>query len=468
MNLLDRIVLGYLKSRTKGLNPNQPNNVLPVNSFTIQSYTGNDFVKAYASSVALYSVAGFLVRKAASIPWYEYKLNGGKDAKMSLERYRTMTKGIMASDAAFTKALAERKAAFDENAIVENSALARRLKRPNENQSQDQFFESLFGFRILSGEANIWGNSGDLLDTDGEFAELQILPTQYVDDYYDPADLYGILGYRLTVGKGINIAKENLARWKNWHPDFDGVTRIHMRGLSVVKVAWKNYLMEDNGGSAMANMLKNGGAKGALSPAVVGTTPTRLSDTQLSEAIRQVNIKINGNENANSIGVLAGPYDYLNFGMSAVDMQIVEIMNLTMHQWCRMLGLPTVLFDSEHTSDNNYQNALRDVVTNTIVPMMASVRDVLNSFLLPRFGLEGKSFIDFDISALPELQRDIEKMVNSLAKAYWLTEDEKRVMMNYEPKGGIYDTSLVQQGLVKIDDVGLDLSPIPNDPNVQY
>jgi hypothetical protein len=66
-------------------------------------------------------------------------------------------------------------------------------------------------------------------------------------------------------------------------------------------------------------------------------------------------------------------------------------------------------------------------------------------------------FIDFDITALPELQRDLEKMVAGLVNANWLTMDEKRIAMNYEPKGGAYDMSYVAQGLIPLEDAGMDM-----------
>ena len=67
-------------------------------------------------------------------------------------------------------------------------------------------------------------------------------------------------------------------------------------------------------------------------------------------------------------------------------------------------------------------------------------------------------FIDFDIMALPELQRDMEKMVNGLRSADWLTYDEKRIAMNYEPKGGAYESAYIAQGLVPIEEATMTLT----------
>ena len=52
----------------------------------------------------------------------------------------------------------------------------------------------------------------------------------------------------------------------------------------------------------------------------------------------------------------------------------------------------------------------------------------------------------------------MERMTRILRDANWLTMDEKRVAMNYEPKGGAYDFSYVNQGLVVLEQVAMDLS----------
>jgi phage portal protein BeeE len=132
-------------------------------------------------------------------------------------------------------------------------------------------------------------------------------------------------------------------------------------------------------------------------------------------------------------------------------------MKYSLHNWCRVFGLPTVLFDADHTADNNYQNALRDLVTNTIVPMCCQLRDELNKWLVPRMG-DTSVYLDFDIQALPELQKDITSLVNGLQAANWLTMDEKRIAMNYEPKGGEFDMAYVNSGIVPLGQAGMDLS----------
>ena len=162
--------------KRKGLNPNvnQSTRIYGINGAVLQEYENGKYVyEGYLGNADVYAIVSFLARKAASIPWYVYKLNNTEKGRTSLQKYKQLSRGI-AFQGAFEKALIERKNAYSEN-IVENSALAKILERPNEYQAQDQFLENLFGYRFISGEGNIYGNDGNI---GGQFTELNVLPTQ--------------------------------------------------------------------------------------------------------------------------------------------------------------------------------------------------------------------------------------------------------------------------------------------------
>ncbi len=447
--------------KRKGLNPNigAQREVQSVNGVVLQPYYGEAYVtEGYMGNSDVYAIVTFLARKAGSIPWYVYKMKPGEKAKTSLERYKQLSKGLH-NKGAFERALMERKNAYEEN-MVTNSPLAKLLERPNPQQAQDQFFQNLFGYRILSGEGNIYGNDGNI--ENGKFVELNVLPTQFLEIYPDPNDLYGLLGYKLMVAQGINIPKGNVCHWKSWNPDFNDVTRSHLRGVSPLRSAWKLLRMSNNAADASAKMTQNGGAKGALVPEVVNNNVPQMTPEQASMIQRAINERINGTDNKGSIGVMQYPYNYLNFGLSSVDMELVKTLQMTLHQWCRVFGMPIVLFDTDTSSYNNYTNGMRDLITNTIAPLCAELRDELNAWLVPRFG--ENVYIDYDISALPELQSDMEKMVAQLKQADWLTFDEKRTAMGYEEKGGAYASSYVSGGMMPLEMSMMDLT-VPNDNN---
>jgi HK97 family phage portal protein len=457
MGIIDRFVEGYMKR--KGLNPypfNQPK-IQGINNSILQQYGADSYVsEGYLNNSDVYAIVSFLARKAGSIPWYVYKMKPGAKAQTALHQYKQLTKGLQ-NKGAYEQALIKRKSAYEEN-MVTNSPLAKLLEQPNPQQAQDQFFENLYGYRILSGEGNIYGNDGGI--EGAKFVELNVLPTQLLDIYPDPKDLYGLLGYKLMVGAGLDLPKEQVCQWKSWNPEFNADTRTHMRGLSPLRPGFKLLRMSNNAADASAAMTANGGAKGAIVPRPVNNSIPSLTPEQASLVQRMVNDRVNNKDQKGAIGVFQTPWDYLNFGLSSVDMELVKTMQMTLHQWCRLFGLPVVLFDTDSSSYNNYSNAMRDLITNTIMPLNCQLRDELNKWLVPRFGED--VYIDFDISALPEMQKDMEQMVNQLRMADWLTFDEKREAMNYEALGGAYAFSYVNQGLLPLEQVNMDLT-VSND-----
>lgn len=452
MTIIDRLL-----GRTKALNPNTATySIIPVNQGQmLTQFDAQKYTSAYEDNSDVYAIVSFLARKAASIPWYVYKTNNGTRAKVALERYKRLTKGL-GHPGALDQAIRERKAAYDENMLADDSATAQILTNPNSYQGQDQFFEQLFGMRFLTGEGFIWGNDGNV--DRGQFTEMLVMPSQYMDLVSDPNDLFGLLAWYLTSGTGnIPLQKEDVMQWKSWNPQFDAVTRSHLRGVSPIKAAWNNYLMGAEAQKAAAKLMANGGAKGALVPKPVGNQIPLVDEKTAANMQRALADRVNNNDRYGQVAMLQTPWEFLNFGLTSSEMALIDTMKFSLEQWCRVFSMPVVLFSADNMADNNYQNALRDLVTNTIVPMCAQLRDEINKWLVPRMG-DKNIFVDFDIMALPELQRDMEKMVNGLRSADWLTYDEKRIAMNYEPKGGAYDAAYVSQGLVPIDEATMTLT----------
>ena len=451
MSIIDRLF------RKKGLNPSQMQYAfMPVNQGQILSqFDAQRYTDAYQDNADVYAIVSFLARKAASIPWYVYEKKTGAKARVSLERYKHLTKGL-GNPGALDRAIQERKAAYDESMIIDDSPVANILKNPNGYQGQDQFFEQLFGMRFLTGEGFVWGNDGNI--DEGEFTELLVMPSQYMDLIADPSDLFGVAGWLLSSANGnISLGKSDVLQWKSWNPKFDSVTREHLRGVSPIRAAWNNYLMGVESQKAAAKLMANGGAKGALVPKAVGNQIPLVDEKTAANMQRALAERVNNNDRYGQVAMLQTPWEFLNFGLTSSEMALIDTMKFSLEQWCRVFSMPVVLFSSDNMADNNYQNALRDLVTNTIVPMCAQLRDELNKWLVPRMG-DKNVFIDFDIMALPELQRDMEKMVNGLRSADWLTYDEKRVAMNYEPKGGAYDSAYIAQGMIPIYQAASDLS----------
>jgi HK97 family phage portal protein len=444
----------------KGLNPRQviigSQKPYIFGTAPVSSYSKEKSVQeGYASNADVYSIINLLARKAASIPWYVYRKKEGTKARVSFERYKQLSKGI-ATSGAFDRAVIERSKALNDE-IISDSPLARLMMQPNPNQGQDSFFENLYGFRFLTGEGFIWGNDGGSDSDNAPFVEMYVLPSQLMEHYPDPNDIFAIAGWKLMFGTGMNLPKSDVLQWRTWNPKGDVYTRDYLRGFSPLEAAYKTLLMANESETASFSMMKNGGAKGALVPDSVNGIMQELTPEQAAMVKNHVNDNVNKAINKGNIDVFQTPWKYLDFGLSSVDMQLIDTQKVTLEKLCRVFGVPSILFNADASSYNNYQNALRDLVTNTIVPAISSLRDEMNRWLIGRNGND-QEYIDFDIQALPELQSDIAKLVQGLSQANWLTYDEKRIATGYEPKGGAFDEAYVPGGLVPLGEISMSQS----------
>jgi HK97 family phage portal protein len=434
--------------KKKGLNPNVQTPIMPVifGGHSLGMYTKNNSEEAFVTNADVYAIISLLARKASSIPWYVYRKKKEKGAKIALERYK------LASRQPFDLKAVEklRAKALEDDEIAEDHPLYKLLQRPNPTQGQDKFFESLYIWYFINGEGFIWGNNGNI--EGGEFVELYPLPSHRIDHIADPNDLFGVVGWKLNIKQGIYLNKENVLHWKMSNPEIID-DHVNIRGLSPLQAAYRVTMMGTEAETAGYSMMKNGGAKGALTPEPVNQQVPMISPEQAAAIKQHLKDYTNGAMNKGNIDVFQTPWKYLDFGLSSVDMQLIESQKITLHKLCRVFGVPVVLFEADYMTDNNYQNALRDLVTNTIVPAIASLRDELNRWLA-----KDGVYIDFDVQALPELQKDIEKLITGLANASFLTFDEKREALGYEPLGGAFDVAYVNSGLVKLEDVGMDLT----------
>ena len=75
------------------------------------------------------------------------------------------------------------------------------------------------------------------------------------------------------------------------------------------------------------------------------------------------------------------------------------------------------------------KEAKKALYQNAVIPELIKVRDELNRWLTPKYG--ANLYIDFDFSAIPEMQEDIDKLVSQLGQAWWVTPNEKRQAMYY-------------------------------------
>jgi hypothetical protein len=148
---------------------------------------------------------------------------------------------------------------------------------------------------------------------------------------------------------------------------------------------------------------------------------------QLKDKFRK---QFQGSDNAGDVIITPKKLSWVNFGLNAADVSLIEQYNASIKDLCNIYNVPVQLLNNtDSASYNNMKEAKKALYQNAVIPELLKIKDELNRWLAPKFG--DKLCIEFDFSVIPELQEETDKVVDQLTKAWWLTPNEKRAAMNY-------------------------------------
>jgi hypothetical protein len=267
------------------------------------------------------------------------------------------------------------------------------------------------------------------------------------------ASPWDIAEYRLLFpGGNIVQPKENIMSWRFANYVFDPVTLNHLRGQSPLDAGLLLMQSSNEGAERLIAMNKNQGVAGA----VFDKSPNKGYPTpQQAQFIRsQFNDIINDPNLAGQIGWLTGDLGYIQFGLDAGQLKLLEQSDVQFKGLCNIFDVPWQLFGTADSYENRKQYK-RDFVYDNIAPACYSLRDELNAELIPAFNLDrDRDVIDCDIMALPELGEDLKDQAAALAQVYGLTIDQRLEYFGFDPIGGDKGQMiLIPSGMTTLDDL---------------
>lgn len=145
---------------------------------------------------------------------------------------------------------------------------------------------------------------------------------------------------------------------------------------------------------------------------------------------------MNGKGNANRVVYTSGPTkpEWIPFGLSPVDMAIVEMLGISDLQVAQALGVPKDLALSESTY-NNRAEARRELWENAIIPLLRIIEAEVGRRLLAGTGLRFR----FDLSGVDALQESHDAKVTratGMANSNSVLVDEVRETLDLDPLPG--------------------------------
>ena len=333
------------------------------------------------------------------------------------------------------------------------------LTNPNPFQSQTEFVEQALTIKEIYGECFIASEKPEFGLNAGKPIRLDGLPPQWIElkigNFFEP-----ILGYRLMLGQQeVNYAYSDVMHWKKLNPNFQ-LSGEHLRGMSPFKPLLKAVAASSFGYDSMVSMFQNMGAYGMLTILGVKEDDGKFSGQpktkeQLSELENSFRRKMTGSSKAGKIFATNKSVEYTNFGLDAVDMNILNSIVFAGGALYDAYGVPDILKSgSQSKTYLNYQEAQKALWNNTIIPTVEGFYSKFSNWLMPLLGEEDTIFLpDFD--DVPALQADKGEMVTWMIRAGFSLNMIWEALGYESLKLSNMDVPLIGLGLQRIDELGL-------------
>jgi HK97 family phage portal protein len=416
--------------------------------------------EGYRKNATVYSIINLIAKAASSVPICVYE----KVSENQLKRYKSMTSGMI-DGTIMHKANMIKKDALVE---LEYTDLHQLLERPNPSQSYASWISEIVAFGKLTGNRYIYGIAPETGDNMGKYKELYVMPSQIME-VVSGGILEPVKAYRIEYNGQKEIPADCICHIKDFQPYYDG-SGSHLYGQSPLKAGFRAMSTNNEAAVTGVKYLQNQMARGVLM-----SEEGDLNEVQAQQLKDKFRSSYQSSNNAGDIIITPKKLSWVNFGLSASDLSLIEQYDASVKDLCNIYNVPVMLLNNTSSSTyNNMKEAKKGLYQNAVIPELLKIRDELNRWLAPKFG--EKIYIDFDFSVIPELQEEMDKVVTQMSQAWWITPNEKRAAMSYaEEENDALNDYYIPANLLPIsgDDVEM---PEPQPPveddvkkmNVEY
>jgi len=383
-------------------------------SFVDDGYVANDIV---------YSIIKLITDKAKIAPFHVYKVVDEKAAK----KYKSLA---AQKDINLKELETLHKKAYE--LYTGDQRLNELLKYPNEEDCWSDLVEQWCGFKLITGNAFIYGKLIEAGNNQGKPFELFALPSQYMAiianiNVFPPTRA----GYQLYYGQMWSFDTKEILHDKYFNPQW-GVTGGQLYGQSPLRAAAKNLTRSNEAKTASVASFQNGGPAGVLFMNDERFDPT--SGQAQAQALKTAVSQKGGSANFNSIAVSGYKVDWKQIGLSPVELNIIESEKWDLKALCNIYGVPSQLLnDSDSKTYNNQREGEKALTLRCAIPLLNSLTENLNRKLHSDWGYKGTNlYVDYDLSVYGELEANKAEQTDWLNTAWWISPKQKLDIMNIE------------------------------------
>ena len=318
------------------------------------------------------------------------------------------------------------------------------LNNPNPVQSCQEFFESIYSYRILDGNAYVLCSGlEDKKENLKNIRNLELYTLRPDRMQVIAGENFNFIpaGYRYNINHThidyitdpiTGLAK--ILHIKNFHPlsDWYGLSSIEAAAYSIDQhnqaSAWNQSLLQNGANPTGAIIVKNSDGK-----------PGMLTESERQNLRNSIEENFSGSKNAGTPLILEGGLDWKEMSLSPRDMDYIESKNMTAREIALALGMPPQLLGIP--GDNTYSNlaeARKSLWEQTIIPLAESTIGHLNKWIAAHF--DDNISIECDLEKIHVLEERNNANWERMEKSSILTVNEKRQKLGLSPlKAKEYD-----------------------------
>lgn len=414
-------------------------------------YKREDYLnKGFGMNPDVYAVIKQQADKITSIPFTVRKVNSEENYK-KLKNLNFATKGVK-SFMQLKKEVEYKSKAF------EKDYQPFPLEQPNPNQTWADIFALYEVFKQTTGNFYLYKQ----MPTDGVNKGIPIavyvLPSHLMKIVLKKdADLLSvdnvISHYMLVEGNTfVRFEVDEVIHVKLANPFFD-FNGSHLYGLSPLRAGLRNIESSNDALNQNVKTMKNGGVFGFISGKNQDKPLSPDQAVQIKESMMRMD------RSPSRLSHIAGsaiPLEFTKISLNTDELKPFDFLKYDQKTICNILGWSDRLLNNDAaTTMNNLEIDTRNVVIRYVIPSATLLEEALNKEFIKLFRGYENSVIAFDFNELPEMQKDIAKMMEAYKDAP-ITPNELREVLGFEslPDDGM-DAVWINSAKRRIDEAGL-------------
>lgn len=398
--------------------------------------------QGYKALPNVYSIISLILSKSTIVPFEIYT----KKNEQKYRKYKAALKNA-STIKDHAKVIKLKNEALEK---VENSDIEKLLNHPNDYQSTEQLNWEIDGYKLLTGNSILYGLP---LNEGGKPKELHNIPSPLVDMVVKGTPFSPVFEYKISYLEN-PLPGEDIMHFKYWNPIANtSMPGQQYWGVSPLKSCERLLGRYRDADITQGFQFKNMGPAGMISGG--STNPdTNLTEEQAVSVQDRFDQQHKGTYRAGSILVTPSNLKWTAFGLSPVDLNISGSKEDMAVELSNAYHVPIGMLSNKNSTENNMVEGRKALITDAIIPLVESRKQVYQRKLLPKFG--DQYIIEYDYTVFNELQEDLGKLAETYVKSWWTTPNEKRAATGFDQmKDPAMDRIYVNQSLTPIEDLGM-------------